>query len=77
MNNDVGYLISVLLKYNKVLTIQKTANGLMVSFSEMDEYEDGLVFIPEQIMKSESSLAEALTSFHEHQTMLNMSEYQA
>jgi hypothetical protein len=66
-----------LLQHGQVLTIQVLEDGLMISLADTNEWEQQLVFVPEEIMLSKSNLEEAVSSFHTRQMMQRLESFVA
>lgn len=76
--NNIEALLATLLEYDKVLTIYKADDGIiMISFSDVESNQDGPIFVPEHTMLTRSPLNEALAAFSEHQQMRYHRGFQA
>lgn len=70
--------IGLLLNNDQALTIQKTEEGFIIAFSDMEEADDeSLIFVPEKVLISPLQLREALDAFYMHHQMTDVRGYQA
>jgi hypothetical protein len=66
-----------LLSYDRVLTISKTDDGWMVGFSDAEQEDGELYFVPSVMLTTQATLAEALSAFESHQSMIRVRGFQA
>lgn len=66
-----------LLRDDKVLTISKTDDGWLITHSDVEVEGSEIYFVPNVILSSTGSLAEAISSFDAQQSMSAVRGYQA
>ena len=70
--------LQLLLGSDKALTIQKTDEGFIITFSDMEEVDDeSLIFVPERMFATQKGLEEAIDTFYIHYQMSEVRGYQA
>lgn len=74
---DLEQELIALLQYQEALTIIKLKDGWMISFSELEQDDEGIIFIPNKVMLSTQPLVEALFEFHQQKEMGRVKGFQA